>query len=139
MALANCDLCQRMFDAWGGQRRCQPCLEAQERDWKVVREYVKSHPGTNILVVADATEVPERRIREFIMAGLLEPSQMTGAHYPCRKCQGPIATGEYCPTCLGRLGRDIASSLDTVKQKKDDEAFKQRTNGFANQYRSKHR
>lgn len=139
MALSNCDLCKRMFDARGGQRRCQPCLEAQERDWRLVREYVKSHPGVSMLEVAEATEVPERRIREFILQGLLEPAQVTGAHYPCRKCQDPIATGDYCPACLMRLSHEISSSLEAAHQRKVEEATKPRVSGFANQYRTKHR
>lgn len=142
MALANCFECNRMFDSRGGARRCQGCLDAQERDWKLVRDFVKSNPGIHLDRVVEATEVPAQRIREFITAGLLEPEGMTGAGYPCHKCGTQITRGEYCNSCLSSLGRQVADSLEKSREtpsgRPSNEPAKP-SGAFATQFRQRYR
>lgn len=142
MALRNCDECRQVFDSFGGARRCRTCLEESERQWKLVRDYVKTNPGVPLQQVVKATEVPERRIREFITCGLLEPASMSGTGYACRRCSNLISSGDYCATCLSQLKHQVKGSLDKMAQdrvEREEAERRRKTAGgaFATQYRTK--
>ncbi|MEO7993132.1 MAG: hypothetical protein ABI743_01935 [bacterium] len=123
MALRNCDECNRIFDGFGGGRRCQRCLEEEEAQYKKVRDYVKLFPGVDIALASAATEVPEDRIRHFLRTGLLEAAGLSGSGYPCRRCQREIVKGEFCPQCVGATTQELSDSVQRgseVSSRKED-------------------
>ena len=136
MSIRNCEQCHKLFDSVGA-RRCPTCLEAEEVDWLKVREFVKANPGASVEVVTAATGVPDDRIRAFMRSGLLQGTSSSGMGYPCRKCQKPISTGEYCPICLSQLSTGLTDRTPKAKEEPTEEP--NRVYSFVQHYRSNRR
>ena len=107
MKLRNCKECGKVMTYGGMRKLCQDCTDKREKQYLEVRNFVKSNPNVAIEVVSEATGVEERRIREFIREGLIEPTALDGFPVDCQRCGKPIAKGTYCPICQ----QDLASNL----------------------------
>ncbi|MGD9573729.1 MAG: hypothetical protein AB7V62_17760 [Thermoleophilia bacterium] len=51
---------------------CADCIDLRERRYGEVREWLLDNPGASILQAAEATDVPEPLIMEFLREGRLE-------------------------------------------------------------------
>ncbi|AEE97518.1 TIGR03826 family flagellar region protein [Mahella australiensis] len=125
MELRNCSRCGRLFASNGGEL-CPACLEELDEQYKVVREYVYTHPKATIPEVSDATGVEEKIIFEFLREGRLELKE-PGLGLECERCGKPITTGRFCASCLRELERGLTDGLTpkvvAKKTKSEDKLF----------------
>ena len=107
MSIKNCTRCGRMFQAEGPGKLCARCMNTDEEDFKVVREYVYDNPSCNIPEVAEQTGVSEEKILKFLRQGKLILKDELSMVLDCERCGKPIKSGRYCDACTAEMQRDL--------------------------------
>lgn len=111
--LVNCEKCGRMFQTIGSVKLCSKCRNTDDEMYKVVREFIYDNPGATVPEVAEATDVPERKILAFLKEGRLE-TVGDSMLIECEKCGAPIRSGKMCEKCNRELAmglRDLAKKM----------------------------
>ncbi|NPV27626.1 MAG: hypothetical protein HPY81_09370 [Firmicutes bacterium] len=107
MDLRNCPECGRLF-AFVGQNLCPACLEEEEKEFELVREYVREHRNPTITEVSEATGVGADKIIRFLKDGrLIAKGLITEGVLECESCGCPISAGRLCEACRDELTRNI--------------------------------
>jgi len=114
--LKNCPRCGRVFPAGSGRDLCSKCLEAEDDDYGVVRRYVRDHPRSTVVEVAEETGVDEEVILQYLRDGRLM-SNSFGSVINCERCGKSIRGGRYCDSCLNVIDAQIRG----VEPSKEDE------------------
>lgn len=128
MSIANCVRCGRMYQKSFGSRVCSECVQAEEEQFRLVRDYVEEHPGCDLVKVAAGTEVDEAVILRFIKQGRLaslgtSAEQLTSE---CTRCGQSVASGKYCPECMVVMEHSLKSSAQQLLDSAPD-PYKQGT------------
>jgi predicted amidophosphoribosyltransferase len=121
MSIANCTRCGRMFQRTGTSRVCFECKEAEEQAYRLVRDYLEAHPGSDIASVAAGTGVDEAIVLKLLQDGrLVALGDLTsGMQTQCQRCGNPTNAGRYCPPCVELLGQALKNSADVLADKPD--------------------
>ena len=107
MDFRNCPACGSIF-RYQTRNLCPVCVEAEEKEFDIVRNYVRDHPGENIFQVSQATGVSEDKIIRFLRDGrLIARGISTEGVLTCDRCGQTISEGRLCPACRGELSRDL--------------------------------
>lgn len=117
MTIKNCSRCGRMFQSEGPGKLCARCLDTDEEDFKVVREYVYDNPSCNIPEVAEQTGVSEEKILKFLRQGKLILKDELSMVLDCERCGKPIKSGRYCDSCTKEMTMDLRSAATKTAQK----------------------
>ncbi|MDI3298849.1 MAG: MerR family transcriptional regulator [Bacillota bacterium] len=104
--LVNCRRCGRLF-ASAGAALCPECIEARERDFERVREWLDRHPRGTASQAAEATGVPLAEVTGFIREGRL---RLAGGELRCERCGTAIPNGRLCASCAEELERAVTGS-----------------------------
>ncbi len=95
----RCTKCRRHYESLGGKQKiCPLCREEEEKEYRTVREYIRSHNKVSIFEVSKATGIQEKKILQFIRQGLIEVSRESKL-IPCKSCGTLIVSGLYCENC----------------------------------------
>lgn len=108
----KCKTCGRIFDGYGME--CPACIEENERQFNIVKEYVWEHPRTSVQELLRETEVDEKRVARFLKEGRLELDNSEGL-VTCERCGVPISHGTLCRKCKEKL----AAAMDRVLPKQE--------------------
>jgi flagellar operon protein (TIGR03826 family) len=106
MTATNCPRCGRVFTKIKSPV-CPACVKEDDKVFEVVREYVKENPDQSINEVSEQTEVPVKRIIQYIRDGRLEVSSGISADVGCAQCGKPIVSGRYCSKCALNIKTDL--------------------------------
>lgn len=71
MDVRNCSRCGKIY-AYDGFKICLSCRRDDEKDFKIIKEYIDENPGANISEVAEGTGVDTKKIIEFLREGRLK-------------------------------------------------------------------
>lgn len=116
MTVKNCVRCNRMFQSDGPGKLCARCLDTDEEDFKVVREYVYDNPNCSIPEVSESTGVAEEKILKFLRQGKLVLKDSTSMVLDCERCGKSITSGKYCESCTREMSRDLKSAASQTAQ-----------------------
>ena len=105
MALKNCSQCGGLF-TYVGRNICNKCLETEEEGYKIVRKYVRDHPGASIFEVSEETDIEEEKILQFIRDGRLKSEGFKGV-LACESCGKSISNGRFCSDCTTKRDKEI--------------------------------
>ncbi|MDI3281482.1 MAG: MerR family transcriptional regulator [Bacillota bacterium] len=108
MELRNCIRCGKLF-AYVNKPICPECVRKEEEDFERVRRYLRENPRATVMEVAEATEVDQHLIQQWLREGRLISTEfhlMT----ECERCGRPIPGGRYCKQCAEELGRELQGS-----------------------------
>lgn len=109
--LRNCPQCGRVF-AYVGRNLCPRCMDKEEEEFKLVRSYIREHPGATIMDTSEATEVDEQKILRFLRDGrLVSRGLQASVTLECERCGQTIGEGRYCRTCLTELDRELKETV----------------------------
>lgn len=64
-----CDKCGSIMQA--NDVNCQNCCQIEMDEYKIVREYLRTHPNSNAMQVANATGISISNILKYIKDGSL--------------------------------------------------------------------
>ena len=105
--IRNCPRCGRVF-AYYGRTICRRCMEAEEEEFKIVKEYIYEYPGATVYEVSDATDVSVDKIMRFLKEERLEiTSEHSNLLLECERCGVPIKTGKYCQKCKDEVAAEM--------------------------------
>lgn len=119
--LRNCPICGRVY-AYQGRNMCNKCLEKEDDDYAIVRRYVREHPGTSVAEVAEATDIDEDKILQFLRDGRLITRGMSYTTM-CERCGKTISSGKYCDSCLKKLGAEFKKIIPPTRKASESEAI----------------
>lgn len=125
--LRNCSKCGRLF-GYTGRPLCSFCIEEQEDEYKIVRDYLYDNPGSNVVEVSEATGVDSEQIMRFLREERLQiSSENVNMLLECESCGKPITTGRFCHACKDSLKSALRKEfgLDKPKAPQQDE-FRQK-------------
>ena len=112
--LKNCPICGRVY-AYQGRNMCNKCLEKEDDDYAIVRRYVRDNPGASVAEVAEATEIDEEKILQFLRDGRLVTKGMRYTTM-CERCGKTISSGKFCDSCLKQLGAQFKSAIPSARK-----------------------
>ncbi|MCP3028098.1 TIGR03826 family flagellar region protein [Halobacillus sp. A5] len=106
--LANCPWCHGLFMK-GPAAICRDCVKQEEDDFQTVYSFVRQKKNRTATVpdIVRETGVEEYKIREFVKAKRLHPTQFPGLAYSCEKCGTDIKDGRMCESCTGELKEGV--------------------------------
>ncbi|MHB0886661.1 MAG: MerR family transcriptional regulator [Bacillota bacterium] len=105
MELRNCPRCGSLF-AYTGKNLCSACLAEDEKEYDVLRAYLKDNPRASLEETAGATGVKAERILKFLRDGRIMAAQ-DAPWLECERCGRPIVAGRFCPECAKKLRREL--------------------------------
>ncbi|UMZ74999.1 TIGR03826 family flagellar region protein [Natranaerofaba carboxydovora] len=120
MDITNCPECGKLFKKVG-KKICPECIQKEEEDFLKVKQYLDDNPGATVPVVAEETEVSEKRINNFIREGRLEASSFENISVSCMSCGAPTKRGKYCSDCTGKLQSDLEKAMGEKKEEKKED------------------
>ncbi len=86
-----------------------------DEEFKLVRDYLREHPGARVFEVSQATGVPASRIYNMVREGrLTATSTDSDLAVECIQCGKKILTGRMCAKCA----HEFKTSLRPPAQKK---------------------
>ncbi|MFZ5353334.1 MAG: TIGR03826 family flagellar region protein [Bacillota bacterium] len=105
--IRNCPRCGRVF-SYVGRPICNNCLNAEEDEFKRVKDYIYDNPGANMSEVSEATDVSVEKIMRFLRDERLEIVSGEGNMIlECERCSKAIKTGRFCETCKDELATGL--------------------------------
>jgi predicted amidophosphoribosyltransferase len=102
--LRNCRRCGKLF-SYVGVPICPDCREKEERQYEVLKEYLREHPMATVPEASRDTGVPAELITGFLRRGLLaQVNPALKGELVCRICGKPIPSGiAICAECHEKL------------------------------------
>ncbi len=114
----NCRRCGKIYNHIGGSPICQECRQADEVDFKRVKEYLYENPGASIVQVSKELEISVLRIKGYLKEGRLEIVGDGGNMLlECESCGKSIKTGRFCNDCAKGLTSNIKSTVQEMAAK----------------------
>lgn len=113
--LKNCPQCGRVF-ASQGSRLCRKCMDQLDEEFVIVRQYVRKHPGADIMEVSQATGVKEELILQFLREGRLISRGFVSS-LQCERCSAKITSGRFCFACLKDLDQQLQGVMPKAAEK----------------------
>lgn len=116
MDVRNCAHCGRLF-RFLGRAVCPQCNEAEQEQFRQVRDYLHRNRGHGLAQIEAGTGVSAAKVLKWLKEGLLEiePGQVEGL--VCERCGKSVASGRYCSACQTALSRSFqAARQQTVSQ-----------------------
>lgn len=105
--IRNCPRCGKIF-SYTGRPICNRCIETEENEFKIVKEYIYDHPGATIPEVSQETEVSVEKIMRFLREERLEiKSENSNLVLECERCGRAISSGRFCENCKGQISKDF--------------------------------
>ncbi len=116
MAVRNCSRCGRMYQSEGLSKLCARCMDTDEEDFKIVREYVYDNPSCTISAAAEDTGISEEKILKFLRQGKLILKDEMSMVLDCERCGKPIKSGRYCDSCNKDMSRDLRGAASKTAE-----------------------
>ncbi|MGE5632526.1 MAG: TIGR03826 family flagellar region protein [Caulobacteraceae bacterium] len=105
--IRNCPRCGKIF-TYMGRPICNKCLEAEEDEFKRVKEYIYDNPGATISETSQATDVSVEKIMRFLREERLEiRSENSNMILECERCGVAINSGRFCEKCKKDMNSDF--------------------------------
>lgn len=117
--LRNCIRCGKVF-AYTYNPVCNKCLEQEEEEFKLVKEYIYENPGSTAYEVSEATGVSVEKIMKFLREERLElSSDNTNLLLECESCGRPIKSGRYCEECKNQIANEMKREFGLSQKKQE--------------------
>jgi hypothetical protein len=104
MDLRNCPECGHLF-VFSIKNLCPKCIEQEEADFKLVKDYLYGNSCADISEISRATGVATKRVirllRDSRLVAICEKKKIK--ILSCERCNSPIINGRFCPECCDSL------------------------------------
>ena len=109
MDVKNCRKCRKLFNYIGGPQICPQCKEDLEKKFQEVKAFIQDNRNATVIEVAEACEVEEGQIRQWVREERLMFSDASASGILCESCGTPIASGRFCDKCKVNMINDLSS------------------------------
>ncbi len=129
MGLKKCKKCKKIFAPTMNSKVCPACIQKEEEQYKIVKDYLWDHPGATILQIHEATGISEKLIQKFVREGRFLQINGVDLMVECERCGKKISSGRFCTECRNKLkdGIDKVKSVSSkellAKKKADDKMY----------------
>jgi flagellar operon protein (TIGR03826 family) len=113
MELRNCSRCGKVF-MFVSKRICPECQREMDHLFENVRQYVKANPGATVMEIAEALEMDEQLVNEFVREGRFDVVA-EAVSISCERCGKPIRRGRLCEACVASLTQEIKGAMPVRK------------------------
>ena len=96
MNVRNCRRCGKLFNYVSGAPICMQCREAMVQKFQEVKKYIQDNVHSTIPEVAEACDVSQQQIYQWLREERLELAEGTGMALFCENCGAAIQTGRFC-------------------------------------------
>jgi flagellar operon protein (TIGR03826 family) len=111
----NCRRCGKIYNYIGGAPICPLCREADEENFKRVKEYLYKNPGATMSEVSTILDISVERIKAYLKEGRLEIINNEGnLILECESCGKAIKTGRFCDDCSNGLIKGLRSTASKM-------------------------
>jgi flagellar operon protein (TIGR03826 family) len=114
MSLINCPECGKLFEK-KARNLCPDCIEKEEQDFKLIKDYLYKNPGEGIIAVSEQTGVSDKKIIAFLKEGRLF---VDASYLNCEHCGKPISSGRYCNKCFVSLSKKLSQTTGAAESPK---------------------
>lgn len=111
MNARNCRKCGKLFNYVAGPPICMACREALEVKFQEVKEYIREHNHATIPQVAEACDVSQNQIQQWLKDERLEVAEGSGIALLCENCGEPITSGRFCAKCKSNMADRLNESI----------------------------
>ena len=111
MNARNCRKCGKLFNYVSGPPICMACREALEVKFQEVKEYIREHNHATIPEVAEACDVSQNQIQQWLKDERLEVTEGSGIALLCENCGEPISSGRFCAKCKSSMANQLNESI----------------------------
>lgn len=70
LAYDICNICGKMYEKTGRQY-CDGCFDENEREYRLVLDYIESHPNNTVLDIITETKVSLKTINRLVEEGTI--------------------------------------------------------------------
>jgi len=110
MPLANCSLCNRLFNRTVHEV-CADCREADDATYSQLCEFLGREPEASLSQVAEATGVDPDVIRRMVRSGrLVGFDALAMSVLACQRCGTPVPMGRFCASCQRELRQGFSTA-----------------------------
>ena len=109
MEVRNCKGCGRLFNYIGGVPLCGDCKAKLEEKFGEVKKYIEENKHATIPEVAEAMDVSQRQITQWIREERLAFADDSAITLSCEACGAPVRTGRYCEACKTEMTRNFGN------------------------------
>lgn len=114
--LRNCPTCGKVFVKIN-RNMCPDCIDKEEKEFELVRKYLKDNPGASIEEICEITGVDEKKILRWMRDGRIEVLFGGGAvGLSCKRCGAIISIGNLCGNCIKLLSGEMKSAGSSSPQ-----------------------
>ncbi len=111
----NCRKCGKIFN-YIGSPICPICKQAEEEDFKKIKDYLYRNPGSSITQVSIELDIGVEKIRRFLKDGRLEITGDDGNMIlECENCGKSIKSGRFCDECERNLASELKATASQMK------------------------
>lgn len=110
-----CKSCRKMFQYITGPVLCATCKQADEAEFKKVRDFLRDFPGATMQEVSTNTGVSPTKINRWLKEERLEVSEGSPVALSCESCGIRIRSGRFCLECSRSLARELMSAGRELK------------------------
>lgn len=111
MNARNCRKCGRLFNYVSGPPICMACREALEEKFQEVKAYIQDNAHASIPQVAEACDVTQAQIQQWLRDERLELAEGSGIALLCEHCGKPIRSGRFCEKCKNAMADRLSGSI----------------------------
>ena len=111
MNARNCRKCGKLFNYISGPPICMECREALEVKFQEVKEYIRNNAHATIPEVAEACDVSQAQIQQWLKDERLEVAEGSGIALLCENCGEPISSGRFCSKCKNSMVDQLSESI----------------------------
>ncbi len=120
MEVRNCRGCGRLYNyIGGGYPLCPACMEALEKKFEQVKEYIRDNPKATMPEIAEKNDVTIPQIERWVREERLIFSDDSPIGIECEGCGATIKSGRFCPKCKDTMQKRFGGLYD---QKQNTEA-----------------
>ncbi len=130
MDVRNCRNCGRLFNYLQGPQICPECVDALEKKFIEVRDYVWDNKNASIEEISEKNEVSVQQIKQWIREERLVFSEDSAFGIECENCGKMIKGGRFCDQCKAEMSNNLSTAINKPKveapKKKDRERDRMR-------------
>jgi len=109
MDVRNCARCGKIFNYITGQPICMDCKKELEKKFAEVKQYLRENPRSSIHDVAEANQVDNRQIKQWIREERITFAEDSLVGIECEHCGTQIRTGRFCAKCKSEMAGNLGS------------------------------
>ncbi|MDP4179505.1 MAG: MerR family transcriptional regulator [Bacillota bacterium] len=112
----NCRRCGKVYN-YIGNPLCPTCIQADDEDFKRVKEYLYKYPGAAMSKVSEDLEISVDKITRYLREGRLEiVGEEANIVLSCENCGKSIKTGRFCDICQSSLTTSLKKTATDISE-----------------------